>query len=369
MRSQLPSGISKIELQSRRDGRPVVRYDVLVPTGKVNGKRTHVRKRCTTEQEARKFLSDTQSEVRRGSFVHKQKTTVDDACRDWLDSKHGIKASTRRGYQVWLAPLRDELGRIELQKLSKSDLDKLVTRLRTGDVPKHGKWTARSVNGLLSILGALLEAELKQGHVVRNVAKLVDRIPGEKAEMKTLSEADMFKVLDADDRDRHLWWLALALGLRRGEIAGLRRKFVDLENRTLEVVETRVCVGKEIVTETPKSLRSRRVLPIPDEMVDVLRDAFGRVESDWVACGRDGEPYHPNYVTERWGQMLREQKIDYVRLHDARHTCASYLHYKGHPIADISLFLGHSTAGFTMNQYVHSKTDRLQALTSAFERP
>lgn len=345
-----------------------MRYDVLVMTGVVNGKRTHVRKRCKTEAEARQFLADTQAEVRRGTYVHKQKTTVEDACQNWLDSKHGIKPSTKRGYQVWLKPLRQELGRVELQKLSKSDLDKLVSRLRTGDVPNHGKWTPRSVNGLLSILSALLEAELKQGHVVRNVARLVDRIPGEKSEMKTLSETDMFKVLDSDDRDRHLWWLALAMGLRRGEIAGLRRKFVDLEKRQLEVVETRVCVGKEIVTETPKSLRSRRVLPIPDEMVEVLRDAFGRVESEWVACGRDGEPYHPNYVTERWGQMLRELKIEYVRLHDARHTCASYLHYKGHPIADISAFLGHATAGFTMNQYVHSQSDRLKGLTTAFRR-
>jgi integrase len=364
--NRLPPGISKVELKSRRDGRPVVRYDVLIQST-ANGRRFSVRKRCKTEQEARKFLSDTQAEIRRGTYVHKTKLTVEQACADWLASKHGIKASTKRGYEVWLAPLRQELGRVELQKLSKSDLDKLVSRLRIGDVPKHGTWTPRSINGLLGLVSALLEDKLKQGEVVRNVGKLVDRLPADRREMKTLAAEDMFKILDYPDQDRHLWTLAL-YGLRRGEIAGLRWKYVDFEKGTVEIAENRICSGGEIIVTTPKSKRSNRVLPMPQEVMDVLKDARGRIESEYVAAYPDGTEYHPNMITDRWGQLLRKLKIEYVRLHDARHSCATLMHLRGVPIAVIATWLGHASAAFTIATYAHSQEDALKDAALSYGR-
>lgn len=364
-RNQLPPGITKVQLSSRSDGRFNVRYDVLVMTGKVNGKRTHIRKRCKTEADARKFLSDTQSEVRRGSFVHKMSLTVEQACADWLTSKHGIKASTLRGYKVWLQPLREDLGTVELQKLTKSQLDSLVQRLRSGDVPKHGAWTPRSINGLLGLVCALLEDKLKQGEVVRNVGKLVDRLPGEQREMKTLSEAEMFKILDNPDRDRHLWALAL-YGLRRGEIAALLKEDVDLDKKRVSIHRNRVAVGRQLVTGTPKSARSRRVLPLPDEVVDLLRDAFERIESEYVAADERGNQMHPNLLTFRWGRMLDNLGIERVRLHDARHSCATLMHLRGVPIAVIAAWMGHASAAFTLATYAHSQEDALKSASTSF---
>ena len=365
--NRLPTGIKKVELTSRKDGRPIIRYDCLIMTGYVDGRRTHVRKRFKTEAEARKFIAETQAEVNRGTYVQKLKLTVDQAIEEWLKSRHNIKQSTRRGYGVWLKPVQEELGHVELQKVTKSQLNMLITRLRNGEVPGHGKWTPTSINSMLKQIAAVMEDRLKQGHIVRNVAKLVDRLPSEKAEMKTLSEEDMWKVIDYPDRDRHLWGLAILMGLRRGEIAGLRRKFVDLEARTLEVAETRLAVGREIITESPKSTRSQRTIPIPGQLVPILSDAFGRIESEWVACGPTGDPYHPNYLTERWGQMLRALDIEYVRLHDARHTCASYMAKRGAPLIGISRFLGHSTPSFTMNVYVHPDAQSMNDAISVFE--
>ena len=77
------------------------------------------------------------------------------------------------------------------------------------------------VNYMLYLCSAVLDDQVAQGNAVRNVAKLVDRIAGEAEEFRTLTEKDMFAILDHECRDRHLWALAL-YGLRRGEIAGLR---------------------------------------------------------------------------------------------------------------------------------------------------
>ena len=130
------------------------------------------------------------------TYVHSSRLTVEQACETWLLSKHALKPSTLQGHRVALGPLRDELGHVEIQKLSKADLDRLVGRLRRGEVEGRKKWSARSVNYMLYLCSAVLHDQVAQGNVVRNVAKLVDRLAGEAAEMRTLTEKNMFAILD-----------------------------------------------------------------------------------------------------------------------------------------------------------------------------
>jgi integrase len=124
---------------------------------------------------------------------------------------------------------------------------------------------------------------------------------------------------------------------------------------------------------TPKSRTSTRKLPMPDEVVDVLhaartrraeeRLAFGSGfgSEEYVASDETGQPYHPNLLTFRWGRMLDELGISRVRLHDARHSCATLMHLRQVPIAVIAAWLGHASAAFTLSVYAHSQNDALKA--------
>ena len=197
-----------------------------------------------------------------GTYVHASRLTVDQACEAWLASKHALKQSTLTGHRVKLEALRDELGDIEIQKLSKADLDGLMGRLRRGEVEGRKKWTPRSCNYLLYLTTAMLDDQVTQGNVVRNVARLVDRVAGDPQKFRTLTADEMFRILDHDCRDRHLWALAL-YGLRRGEIAGLRWTNVDLKAKEVSIVENRVAIGKQIVSGTPKSKASNRSCRCP----------------------------------------------------------------------------------------------------------
>ena len=275
---------------------------------------------------------------------------------------------------------RDELGHLEVQKLTKADLDTLVGRLRRGEVEgRKKKWTPRSCNYLLHLTTAVLDNQVEQGHVVRNVARLVDRVAADPRKYRTLTDTEMFEILDHDCRDRHLWALAL-YGLRRGEIAGLRWANVDLKAKTVSIAENRVTVGKEILTGTPKSKGSTRTLPMPDEVVELLRAARKRQSEEQLAFGEGygpgeyvgsdetGQPYHPDTLTSRWRRMLDELGINRVRLHDARHSCATLMHLREVPIAVIAAWLGHASAAFTMSVYAHSQDDALKAAASSFGR-
>ena len=76
----------------------------------------------------------------------------------------------------------------------------------------------------------------------------------------------------------------------------------------------------------------------------------------------------PDVLTWRWGAMLDSLKINRVRLHDARHSCATLMHLRGVPIAVIAACLGHSDAAFTLSVYAHSQDDAMKAAAISFGR-
>jgi integrase len=86
-----------------------------------------------------------------------------------------------------------------------------------------------------------------------------------------------------------------------------------------------------------------------------------------VASDESGQPFHPN-LTFRWGRMLDGLGIERVRLHDARHSCATLMHLRQVPIAVIAAWLGHASAACTLSVYAHSQDDALRAAASSFGR-
>ena len=161
---------------------------------------------------------------------------------------------------------------------------------------------------MLGALSQVLDQLVAEGRLTRNVASLVDRVPGRAKKFETFTPDQVRTVLSgiAQDRNRHAWHLALA-GLRRGEIAGQRWADIDLDRRTLRIGATRVDVGgRAFDQDEPKTANAGRVLPIPDALLAELaaaknrqtveKLALGEAYSDrgYVVCNEAGEPYHPS---------------------------------------------------------------------------
>jgi integrase len=343
-RRQLPPQIKRIELAQRDGGRPGIRYQLTVDVGIVDGQRKQLRRRYATEKEARAALDAVRGDVAKGIYVHPSRVTLAEACQDWLAAKHGLKSSTLHGHRVNPAAALAELGDIEVQKLSKRHIDDLVTALRAGGLPaptdkSRKAWSPRSANYMLGLLTAVLRDQIRQGHVVRNVAELVDRIPPDPRQPDTFTPAELQKVLDHVDGSRYAiaWQLALT-GLRRGEVASLRWSDIDLDARTLQITSTRLRFGKHLVEDTPKSRAGRRTLPIPDHLAAALRTARAIQAADRLALGEfyeasgyvvvneTGAALSPHALTSRWARMLKAADIRHIRFHDARHTCGTLMH-------------------------------------------
>lgn len=388
-RRQLPPQIKRVELSSRSGGRPVVRYQLTVDVGIVDGKRKQFRKRYRTEAEARDALDQIRGDVARGIYVSPSARTFGQAIEDWLAGKRAADRaeSTIDGYEEKLSVVIEQHGDTEVQKLTKRNLDDLVAALRKGGVlvtpagnPRKA-WSPRSVNYLLGLLVSILESEQKQGHVVRNVAALVDRIEADPAPPDPLDEAELDKVLAHIEGDRYAiaWWLGLA-GFRLAEISGLRWSDVDLDAKTVKVENTRLQRGKKHIEKTPKSKASRRQLPLPDDLyaafkaarktqaADQLRLGEAYEASGYVVVNEAGRALTPNAIENRWARMLQAAGVRHHRLHDARHTCGTLMHLRGVPTALISAWLGHASKAFTLQTYVNPKPEALAAAAQSFTK-
>lgn len=257
-------------------------------------------------------------------------------------------------------------------------LDDMVAALKKGGtVTAKGKvrrpWAARSLKRAIETTSMVLEYAIDRKFLAHNVARAIKPKAGRKRKPVTYTPAEVSRLLTSveNDRDGHLWFLALS-GLRRSELGGLRWSDVDLTNRTLVVRIGRASAGGKAVEDDPKTEAAVRTLPMDAEMVEVLRRARRRQaadrlqlgeryrDGDYVACNEDGTPYHPDTLTHRWAKVVKRAGVRHIRLHDARHTCGTTMHLRKVPMAVIAAWLGHADASVTARIYTHSQDEALR---------
>lgn len=166
--------------------------------------------------------------------------------------------------------------------------------------------------------------------------------------------------------------LAGAMGLRRSEALGVRWSRIDWERRTVlldtKIVEYRENGKKKVEpVEEMKNKSSRRTLPLPDPVVEMLqvqkehREVYRKMFQgsynaqylDYVCVNQLGELLRPSYVTDHFRELLEKYGLRHIRFHDLRHTFASLLINQDVPLINVSNFLGHSDLSTTANIYAH----------------
>ncbi|GAB4913146.1 site-specific integrase [Mycobacterium avium subsp. hominissuis] len=379
--AKIPDYVKVIDLDSGR------RYEVRPEVTGPDGKRKQQRKRFKTLKEATDFYTRIASDRSRGVHVAPSELTVEAAVDAWLAAQR-VRTKTMTGYITALRPLVDHLGGKAVQAVTKADIEKVVAALR-GGTSQMGTWNApekikgkqvraawgpSGTNHFIRRTRAVFDDLVQQGVLGRNPAALVQPVPMARAELNTLTAAQAERLLAATRNDVFAvaWRLAL-MGLRRGEILGLSWDSVDLDAGLLTVRANRAPVPGGVEVGSPKTAAGLRTLPMPAELTVAMKQARKQqrerrlalgskwVESGLVVVGEDGAPPHPDTLSHVWAETIAAHKLPAVRLHDARHTCATLMHQDGVPLAVISAWLGHTNAAFTLATYGHSSDDSLAA--------
>lgn len=182
--------------------------------------------------------------------------------------------------------------------------------------------------------------------------------------VETLSQSEQIKLLHAIynnmDSNNLGILLCLSTGLRLGEICSLKWSDIDLEGKLLYVNRTvqRIAVDTDsaktrLLEDTPKSMFSKREIPIPDGIIPYLT-AFMREEGYVLSEKGLTEPRTYQY---RFQRLLAKADIAKHNFHAIRHTFATNCINSGADIKSLSEILGHSNVNITLNRYVHPTID------------
>jgi integrase len=181
----------------------------------------------------------------------------------------------------------------------------------------------------------------------------------------TPEQARLFLGSVRGDRLEALYTVGLALGLRQGEILGLRWSDVDLDGGELRVAQALQRVNGRLQFVEPKSITSRRTVRLPNTVIRALRSHRVRQleerllapdrweKSDLVFTTSFGSPLDGRSVTRRFQAALEKAGLPRLRFHDLRHTAASIMLAQGISPRVVMETLGHSQISLTMNTYSH----------------
>ena len=265
---------------------------------------------------------------------------------------------------IWLfadIPLGPGFGNIPLARLRPQHVQKYLNE------KSETHLSPRSVQYHHAILRSALNQAVKWGTIARNPASLVDspRVPRPKIRPLTVDEARQFLAAMKGHRLEGFYTVGMSLGLRLGEILGLPSTALDLGASTLSVTVSLQRIDGKIVFAEPKNDRARRTIALPEITRKVLVSHLGKLEQYRLVAGARwrehglvfpssvGTPLHPRNVLRHFHKTLRLLGIDRHRLHDLRHTAATFLLAQGvHPRVVMDI-LGHSQMSTTMDIYSH----------------
>lgn len=319
-----------------------------------------------TYGEVRRKLTQRKSEMLlASSAVPKSGVTLRRWMGQLLAGEHyaHLKASSRETYRTMFERhIAPELGPVDIARITQDDVHGLIAILN------RKKLSQSMIASVVRLLSSLLRAAQEEGLIQRNPCRKVVLPKASREEQRVLSPREQTQVKSAAMTAGNLSaLLALYTGLRLGEICALQWRDIDWERRTITVRHTAQRLRKHggnartaVMVGQPKTQKSRRVIPIPALLLDLLR-ARKDVSRSLFVFGQEDRPAEPRTIQRQFAKLIRPLGLEGVHFHTLRHTFATRLLELGTDIKTVSVLLGHASTRFTLDFYAHSLIDQQRA--------
>jgi integrase len=322
-----------------------------------------------TKKDAQRELTTLLAEVETGTAVDPSKVTVSEYLHEWLVGGDGLSPKTLERYrQLAEQQIVPHLGATAVQKLRPAQIAEWHLALLKAGGAGGRPLSTRTVGHAHRVLHRALERAMRLEIVSRNVTRVIRPPAVEAAEVAILSAEQIAEVLSG----LYGHWLypivtlALATGMRRGELCGLAWGAVDLEAGTVRVERSLEQTAAGLRFKSPKTRAGRRVISLPASAVETLR-AHRRAQMEYrlaVGLGRpgaddlvftraDGSAHPPDNLSRDWRRTVLSLKLPRVSFHALRHSHVSALIAAGLDVVTISRRSGHANSAVTLAIYAH----------------
>lgn len=342
-------------ITKRKDGRFMGRFIIgYGDSGKVQYQYVYGK---TYDEAEEKLLIGKEIESK---FISGRNILVKKVYAEWISAvANRVKESTLANYKLKFEKhILPEFGDMPCSRLSVSSVNAFISKKLS-----EGK-SAGYIRDIIIVFKMLLKYAQEE-HGLKISLKNIMLPRCERKAVKKLSETEQKMLVSYLKRNINPTSLgvliSLLMGLRIGELCGLRWNDVDLENKLLcinrtvqRIASTESVTKTKIVISSPKSATSRRCISIPDCLIAYF-EGLKKDGRFYILSGTE-DVIEPRTMQYRYKSILRSALISNHSYHQLRHTFATNCILNGFDIKTLSNILGHSSVSLTLSRYIHPDT-------------
>lgn len=359
----------------------------------VNGKRkpkwiaTGLTVKGSNKRKAEAFLRQKLIDLESDEKTTSSDILFTDYLEKWLkNQKISISEITFNGYE-WISdrhiiPYFKERG-TKLNKLSKDDIQEYINyKFEHGRLDGKGGLSPKSIKEQKNIIQSVLNSAVEDGLIYKNPCQNIKIPAATKKDPKFYNKKQLCTLFDAIKNEPLFPFLYITsvLGLRRSEALGLKWDCIDFERKMITIQHTVVKYRKTVSKDITKTKTSHRSYPMSPKIEKLLKDLkkeenknsaiFKKeyIKNNYIFKWPNGEPYSPDFVTDKFGKLLKKYNLPHIRLHDLRHSCASVMLENDYQLKDIQEWLGHADIQTTANIYSHIDIARKKKIADSLDK-
>lgn len=277
----------------------------------------------------------------------------------WLERymKHTIKIRTYNRYKsICDLHLIKDLGEYELEELKPNVLQDFLLK----KIDDH--YSTNTIKGIVSVLKQALRLAITLEFVDKEYCSDLKMSSSEEKEISvfTKKEQQVIESFCLNHKKRNYIGIVICLytGIRLGELLALTWDDIDFNSNLLTINKTSYSAkvdGKtQIIVDKPKTKKSNRVIPIPNQLVKLLRVIKKESNSKYVITTRNSGMVGNRSYQRTFKFILKKVNVPYRNFHSLRHTFATNAIELGMDVKTLAEILGHTNAMITLNRYSHS---------------
>lgn len=281
-------------------------------------------------------------------------------------------------YLKWYQKRRKESSYLKTSSIIETHLipnfgNKKLNNIRARDIMRFQndlleQYAVSHVKKIHQVLSAVYNFAIRQEYSKDNPARLAGNIDIEEKkhiEYWTLDEFKSF-IKHVDNQLYYVLFMVLYYsGMRKGELLALTWGDIDFENNTISINKT---AYNRIITK-PKTSSSTRVIMMPKHVMILLSrlKADVKPKMTYVVFGEYNEHISTTTLDRRYIEYIKLANVKKIRIHDFRHSHASYLINNNTIPSVVAKRLGHKDVGTTLNTYSHLYPSTEQEAISKME--